>query len=31
MAGRAEAMIREGRLIVPSRVEELETFVPPEL
>jgi basic membrane protein A len=31
MARRAEAMIREGRLIVPSRIEALETFVPPEL
>lgn len=28
---KAEAMIREGRLVVPGRVEDLETFVPPEL
>ncbi len=28
---KAEVLIREGRLTVPARVEDLETFVPPEL
>ena len=31
MAERAEAMIRDGRLAVPSRLEDLEGFVPPDI